>query len=90
MACPTCDHSMASINDVAAYRIFVCERCGTVKTDTYTGDPKNWHTQIYVPKLVERCREFEGMLTLVTSGDAGPWRRLGIAEAINLPENRPS
>lgn len=87
MACPTCSHTMESINDVAVYRIFVCPRCGTVKTEVYTGDPNNWHVEVYVPKLVERCREFRKVMT--DGADACEWARLGIAESIDLPENRP-
>lgn len=87
MACPTCSHTMASIGDVAARRVFHCERCGTVKIETYTGDPQNWRVEVYTPKLVERCREFEQQLNVVTTS-ARNWRTLGIAESINTPENR--
>jgi len=90
MACPTCDHSMASIGDVAVRRIFHCERCGTVKIETYTGDPQKWEVEVYVPKLVERCRIFESSLAPDSQSGGGiDWRRLGIAESINLPEARP-
>jgi hypothetical protein len=51
MSCPTCGHTMASINDVAAFKIFHCPRCGTLKTETYTGDPQNWHVETYVPGM---------------------------------------
>jgi len=43
--------------------------------------------EVFVPKLVERCRQFSDTL--------GPawsqlWVRCGIAESINRPEDRPT
>lgn len=80
MACPTCDHTMHDI----CHQVYWCPRCGTVKGPV--GSPA-------VPKLVERCREFqnevnEHELKAVWVRFQHRWRRLGIAESINLPEKR--
>jgi hypothetical protein len=86
VSCPTCDHTMERI-DLAAEgesRLFLCPRCGTVKFEHPHGEPT-----VYVPKLVERCREFEERRYLVSAGDFRPWFTLGIAESINLPGKRP-
>jgi hypothetical protein len=40
-----------------------------------------------VPSLVKRCRQFEKQERDIAEL---PWRALGIAEAINLPEDRPT
>ena len=86
MACPTCDHTMENIstgrdND---WYTFLCPRCGTVRMYE-AGDEGN--AEVYVPKLVGRCRTFEGQFW--PTGPAPIWRRLGIAESINLPADRP-
>jgi hypothetical protein len=68
---------MSSIRD----GIFHCGRCGTVK------DGGN----VYVPKLVERCREFQKRFdepVCTPERDYSDWNRLGVRESINLPENR--
>jgi len=73
-----------------ADNIFHCPRCGTVKVDAFGqhGD------KVYVPRLIHRCRGFEKdplMPLLAVSGEIGKlWNRLGIAESINLPKDRPS
>lgn len=51
MACPTCDHTMQCVADGEA--VFWCPRCGTVRG--YEKEP-------YVPKLVERTREYAARL----------------------------
>jgi hypothetical protein len=72
----TCDQDGA--------RVFWCPRCGTLRTTgRFEGDD--------VPKLVVRCRAFEttfppGNPPSVSYGDE--WRRLGIVESINRPEDR--
>ncbi len=77
MSCPTCGHTMGCLSSLDISRpIFWCERCGTVSTPTDT----------YVPKLVQRCREFGATLG---PGWGALWIRLGIAESIALPEERP-
>lgn len=94
MSCPTCDHTMEMVGD---YFISVahCPRCGTLTVTRTTtdgdGDEEklSHHSNTYVPKLVERCREFErGIPTNVVS-EMREWKRIGIAEAINKPEERP-
>jgi hypothetical protein len=79
MACLTCGHALMTL-DVWDW----CPRCGTVQTITGL-DPMR-------PCLVERCRKFEEEHNGTASFDAEvheALRRLGIAESINLPENRP-
>ena len=65
--------------------IFHCPRCGTVKVDAFGqhGD------KVYVPKLVERCREFGKTFVIrVDQEGKAEWIRLGIAESIRKPEDR--
>lgn len=89
MACPTCDHTMEQLGRVNFEVCFLCPRCGTVKVQ-YLANPNA--ESVYVPKLVERCRNFETdslLPLLAVSGEIGKlWHRLGIAESINLPEKR--
>ncbi len=75
MSCPTCDHTMQHMYhmDGCAYW---CPRCGTVKVDGASH---------HVPKLVERCRQFDA-----DTMSSPEWRRLGVAEAISRPEERPA
>lgn len=90
MSCPTCDHTMESFagggpeDERARY---LCPRCGTVVV-TEPGEAD----EIYVPKLVERCRMFAAELLL-----RGIWVQQdllallsghGIAECINPPGRR--
>lgn len=82
---------MASINNLAARRVFWCQRCGTLKTETYTGTPDDWFVEVEAPKLVERCRRFAPSLERLPehTGVETAWHRLGIAESINLPADLP-
>jgi endogenous inhibitor of DNA gyrase (YacG/DUF329 family) len=59
-------------------KLFLCPRCGTIR---------HWG-QTHVPKLVERCRQFEKNPD-VHLPKLGVWHRLGIAESINLLGDRP-
>ncbi len=87
MPCPTCDHTLECVISpadpplIGALIIKHCPRCGTMVTGT----------QVYVPKLVERCRQLEK--SYVSCDEYPPltkdWRRIGLAEAINLPDARP-
>ncbi len=55
MSCPTCDHTMDTVIAVPPYGypcIRHCERCGTM---TVLRDKD--HSDAYVPKLVESCRQ---------------------------------
>lgn len=88
MACPTCGHTMGSLpgtdDDLP---IFWCSRCGTLKIGATATD---------VPKLVERCREFEEWMSsqgkdlrrFYPEGIKEELHRLGIAESINKPGDR--
>lgn len=92
MNCPACSHTQQKVGDL----IFWCPRCGTLTGDGgKTGVTQFWLHQ--EPKLVERCRAFAGGLALepnpvrtaseVFNGLKETWRRLGIAESINPPDN---
>lgn len=80
MPCKTCDHAMIKIGDMAGEiePSFWCSRCGS------TGD---WRQA--VPSLVTRCRNLEAILRASDSPLLTEWKRLGIAESISLPNNRP-
>jgi hypothetical protein len=77
MACPTCDHTLAGLSD----KWFHCDRCGTA-----VYDPDGENPDVYVPKLVERCRTFGATLGRAWSA---LWYQQGIAESINVPTERP-
>jgi acetone carboxylase gamma subunit len=86
MSCPTCDHTMSRLGVIDGRPHYHCPRCGTHRIDCGS-DGAGPITHDFVPKLVARCRKFEGTL--------GPrwgelWVALGIAESINTPGNRPS
>ena len=57
MSCPNCEHTMQSI----ARAVFWCPRCGTVKASDLEG--------VYVPKLVERSREYANRLAEAVVSD---------------------
>lgn len=81
MSCPTCDHTMQRLNCgcETSRRWFWCPRCGTVKQDESDAD---------APALVDRCRKMQALNVGLTF--RVDWKRLGIAESINLPKNRPT
>ena len=90
MSCPTCDHTMPLLGRMREDPVFICPRCGTICI-RITKDGGGFEDQIHVPKLVERCREFENDLhTSAVDAEVLPdfWVTRGIAEAINKPENR--
>ncbi len=87
MPCPTCGHTVAMLcttGTVLKSDYYHCPRCGTVVVETPDG-----REEVYVPKLVERCQQLRDHMNAPADE---PWRRiwhtLGIAESINLPENR--
>lgn len=79
MACPTCDHTMTCVGESLGEPVFWCPRCGTFR--------RGAEGAVQAPSLVYRCREYEAVL--FPSDVAGFWRGMGIAEAINKPEDRP-
>ncbi len=97
MSCPTCDHTMAGLNTVGVIRYWHCGRCGTLVSEVkgaQNPDGSLAPPVIEVPKLVERCREYERIMldipTLRKGSEfmqhmSGHWRRLGIEEAIYHP-----
>lgn len=91
MSCPTCTHTMTPLGVVDGnFKYFWCPRCGTIRAVLM-----NQKEQDSVPKLVERCRQFRAKVlnTMDVPGRVfrlEEWRRLGIAESINVPEERPT
>lgn len=80
MSCPTCSATMQAIHAPDECPMWWCPRCGTVKTMASQDG--------VAPSLVKCCRTFEK--TMASSYSLLKlWKRLGIAEAINTPENRP-
>lgn len=75
MPCDTCGHTLALIgNDEDGCATRHCERCGTLVVERIT------RRDVYVPKLVERCRQYRANHPVALS-----WDSLGIAEAIRPP-----
>jgi Zn-finger nucleic acid-binding protein len=60
MACPTCSHSMQLLTISREATFYACPRCGTIRR--VAGDS----TEDTVPKLVERCREFQIQMAVGT------------------------
>ncbi len=96
MDCPTCSHTLARIcTEAGTVEHYHCERCGTAVAE-YPDGRRN----VYAPKLVERCRAFEGGLRRppgerhtadeIFGGLQTTWRTLGIAESIRAPADRPA
>lgn len=72
MPCTVCTGTLQSVGVLEdGRRVFHCGRCGRLRVESLS------LTTDYVPRLVERCREFE---------DRGKplalWEPLGIHEAI--------
>jgi Zn-finger nucleic acid-binding protein len=91
MSCPVCGHTMGRLCIHEGMSFDLCERCGTVTVTILDANLLVQSARIYVPKLVERCRQFEksfppGNPPTVSYSDW--WKRLGIAESINRPEDR--
>jgi len=78
MACPTCDGTFES----CAQGIFHCGRCGTMKI-VRSED----HADVYVPKLVARCRAHIQSVKAASVKDS--LRQLGLVEAVFPPSDRP-
>lgn len=79
MNCPTCSQTMHRLVMTVCW----CPICGTIESSE----------KIYrhVPALVERCRDFENSFppnNPPTTSYKSEWVRVGIAEAINVPEKR--
>ncbi len=89
MACPTCDHTMMKVGEAMGESLFWCARCGTIKTQTrLSPDGKD---EVAAPVLVGRCRQFEEEVVgreCSAKTVADVWRRRGVQESINTPENR--
>lgn len=97
MSCPTCNHAMHILGSNDSFRRHWCPRCGTLvnvffSVNAAPDEGSADTTSVDVPKLVERCRDYQ----IVAIADDDPegffateWKRLGIAESINLPGDRP-
>ncbi len=83
MTCPTCGQELEFVcTEADTVRHYHCLRCGTMVAH-YEEDGKQ---NIYVPKLVTRCREFGAQ---VSPQYREPfWTTSGVAEAIHTPEER--
>lgn len=78
MSCPTCDHTMNCITAEGDAPLFWCPRCGTVSYE--------WDSEIHVPKLVSRCREFMNVAASAsTPQTVAALHRLGVVESIYPP-----
>lgn len=94
MSCPTCDHTLDCIADSAdGRRVLHCERCGTLVVrflgDTAIARISPIAQSVYVPKLVERCRDYvHDVYVRHNAYTPSQWHTLGIAESINKPEDR--
>lgn len=88
MSCPTCSHTLARISN--SEPLYLCERCGTVCDGGPIGGSQWPWRAVYVPHLVARCRDFRARVidSLGHPDVLDDWEELGIAEAINTPENR--
>jgi hypothetical protein len=75
MPCLTCNHAL----QVIAKMTFWCPRCGTLRKIGVDA-------VVLRPKLIERLRSYERQFGL---GDRDIWYTAGIAESINLPDDRP-
>lgn len=85
MSCPTCDHTMDHVGREDQYcKCFHCMRCGTMVL-RYSNTERD---MVYQPKLVERCRDWAGKNLGEGTTLLATWKRLGIAESINLPKDR--
>ena len=90
MSCPTCDATMEGLGEWGGRKHWHCPRCGTLRTICVDGEGNSTgYVEDYRPKLVDRCRQFAGRLPVAASAPAGLWQRLGIAESINVPAERP-
>jgi hypothetical protein len=91
MPCPTCDHTLSRLTGEVGHGFYHCPRCGTVMEQAVDSDANQLpgFPKVYVPWLVLRCRQFEGSLAPDSAPGGGrDWCALGIAEAINTPQNR--
>lgn len=85
MSCPTCGHTMEKFlgsDPEDELNGWLCPRCGTLKME----DANATEPTIYVPKLVERCRRFEPLMSIDL---LKCWHSLGLYESIHLPAERP-
>ena len=88
MSCPTCSHTLGRLCIHESMSFYLCDRCGTVVVTILNANPGTDNPRVYVPKLVERCRAFEDEGWPKNGACTRAWNRLGLAESINLPENR--
>lgn len=83
MSCPTCDHTVSLVCQDT--RCFACPRCGTIVWSDAHGEEPVRHEP---PQLVERLRLFIASESCTVEA-LGVLDRLGIVEAVLLPDERP-
>ncbi len=84
MACPTCGNTMTMLCiDIGSGTYYHCDRCGTVRIARFSD------MEDIVPKLVERCLDFFSVAEIGPVGEM-LWAKLGIAESIHPPADRPT
>jgi hypothetical protein len=92
MPCPTCGHTTHSLGVLQGRAHYWCPRCGTLRSHCGYDADSNPIYDDGTPKLVERCRQFEkatdGLGRMAMTWHQ-TWARLGIAESINVPADRP-
>lgn len=85
MSCPTCDHTLQTVFMDRLRTIRHCPRCGTMVSEMFG------HTEVTMPKLIERHRELIGM---IEPGPVSRWLRealhkTGVSESVLPPGKRP-
>lgn len=87
--CPTCSATLEKLCHADGKDYWHCPRCGTNVVEHVAS---GWR-DIYEPKLVDRCRKFGEYLARYVPGQGETLpqcsHRLGIAESIANPEDRP-
>lgn len=78
MNCPTCGLDFESV-EVGDGFVWYCWRCGTLVA-----------SELHVPKLVERCLEFEKEFAPESHDEPnlGTWKECGIHECIHKKESQ--
>lgn len=82
MSCPTCDHTMQSIQ--GTIKTFWCPRCGTLKFDHNEDRP----IEQYIPRLVERAKTLADSVRLTLTHAAIAALIRPVDEATRRPDER--
>lgn len=87
MSCPTCSHTMQTIQTLPHVSHYWCPRCGTLTTSTRLAASESFDDN-WRPYLVARCQNLDNRLKSKSQGRFELLDQVGIIEAIYLPENR--